>query len=68
MDDLIQRINTAVDNLPPTCRRVFLLNRYEGKKQKEIALELGLSLRTIEAHIYKAMQSLKATILKKEEN
>lgn len=65
-DDLIKKINTAVNNLPPICRKVFLLNRFEGKKQKEIAVELGLSLRTIESHIYKALQSLKQVVSEKE--
>ena len=66
MDELLQRINFAVNDLPPVCRKVFLLNRFEGKKQKEIAQELGLSLRTIEAHIYKALQLLKSTLKEKE--
>jgi RNA polymerase sigma-70 factor (ECF subfamily) len=65
-DDLIQRINTAINNLPPICRKVFLLHRFEGKKQKEIAKELGLSLRTIEAHVYKALQTLKRVVSEKE--
>jgi len=65
-DDLIKKINTAVNNLPPVCRKVFLLNRFEGKKQKEIAVELGLSLRTIESHIYKALQSLKQVLSERE--
>ncbi len=66
IDELIKRMNDAVNNLPPVCKKVFLLYRFEGKKQKEIALELGLSLRTIEAHIYKALQMLKSTLKEKE--
>jgi RNA polymerase sigma-70 factor (ECF subfamily) len=54
-----------MNNLPPICRKVFLLHRFEGKKQKEIAEELGLSIRTIEAHIYKALQLLKLVISEK---
>ena len=65
LDELVKRINDAVNNLPPICRKVFLLHRFEGKKQKEIAEELGLSLRTIEAHTYKALQLLKLVILEK---
>jgi RNA polymerase sigma-70 factor (ECF subfamily) len=65
LDDLVKKINDAVNNLPPICRKVFLLHRFEGKKQKEIAEELGLSLRTIEAHIYKALQLLKVVISEK---
>ena len=65
LDELVKRINDAVNNLPPICRKVFLLHRFEGKKQKEIAEELGLSIRTIEAHIYKALQLLKLVISEK---
>ena len=65
LDDLVKRINDAVNDLPPICRKVFLLHRFEGKKQKEIAEELGLSIRTIEAHIYKGLQWLKLVISEK---
>ncbi|MCK9609231.1 MAG: RNA polymerase sigma factor [Methylomonas sp.] len=45
--------------LPPQCRTVFLLCRVEGKSYSEIAAELGISPRTVESHMYKALKFLK---------
>jgi RNA polymerase sigma-70 factor (ECF subfamily) len=45
--------------LPPQCRTVFLLCRVEGKRYSEIAAELGISARTVESHMHKALKLLK---------
>lgn len=45
--------------LPPQCRTVFLLCRVEGKRYSEIAADLGISARTVESHMHKALQLLK---------
>lgn len=49
-------------DLPPQCRTVFLLCRVEGKRYSEIAAELGISARTVEAHMHKALKLLKDRI------
>ncbi|MGD9842885.1 MAG: RNA polymerase sigma factor [Steroidobacteraceae bacterium] len=46
----------ALDALPPQCRRVFIMQRMEGLSYQEIAERLGISTRTIEKHIQKALQ------------
>lgn len=35
LDELVKRINDAVNELPPICRKVFLLHRFEGKNRKK---------------------------------
>lgn len=45
----------AIDELPPKCRVVFLLSREHGLTMKEIAARLGLSEKTVEKHIARAM-------------
>lgn len=62
-DELHQRIDRAIQELPPQCQRVFLLSRFEGKKNKEIAASLDLSLKTVEAHMAKALSQLRKVIL-----
>lgn len=42
--------------LPPRCREVFVLSRIEGQKNQEIAKELNISLKAVEAHITKAIK------------
>lgn len=41
----------AVANLPPSCRRVFIMRKIDGLKVKEIARELDISVSGVEKHI-----------------
>ena len=41
--------------LPDVCRRVFVLRRVYGFSQREIAEYLGISIKTVEAHLAKGM-------------
>lgn len=55
MEDLIYR---AIGELPEKCRQVFMLSRFEGKKNKEIADELEISVKSVEANITRALKTL----------
>ena len=46
---------TAVDSLPPLCRRVFVLRKVHQLSHAEIAQVLGLSHSTIEKHVAKGL-------------
>lgn len=59
IDDLQQLINDCVDELPEKCRVVFSLSRFEELKYAEIAESLGISIKTVENHISKALKILK---------
>jgi RNA polymerase sigma-70 factor, ECF subfamily len=56
---LADKINHALDQLPPKCRAVFVLSRMEEMKNKEIAEHLGLSLKTVENQMGIALKKLK---------
>ena len=58
-EDVQAQIEKALNLLPPQCRKIFEMSRFEDKKNREIAEELGLSIKTIEAQISKAMHILK---------
>ncbi|CAG5067351.1 hypothetical protein DYBT9623_00071 [Dyadobacter sp. CECT 9623] len=58
-EELYQQVNALVQGLPPQCQKVFVMNRFEGKGGKEIASELNLSTRTVEAHISKALNVIR---------
>ena len=49
----------AVLTMPEKCREVFELKRYEGLMNKEIAQQLGISIKTVEKHMTKAISLLK---------
>src|SRR3954469_8614135 len=48
-DELRVAIEKAIAGLPARCREVFELSRIQGRKYSEIAAELGISVKTVEA-------------------
>jgi RNA polymerase sigma-70 factor (ECF subfamily) len=57
------RIYQAIETLPEQCRKIFWMNRMDGKKNGEIAVELGISKRTVETQISKALKILREKLL-----
>lgn len=53
------RLWKAIDSLPDACRNVLLLSKRDGLKNREIAEELGISIKTVEAQISKAYRILR---------
>lgn len=53
-------LQTAIDRLPPKCREVFLLSRFSNMTYKQIAASLGISEKTVENQIGKALKTLRA--------
>lgn len=59
LNDLIVNLNAAVEQLPLKCKSVFKLSRGEYKSNKEIAAELGISEKTVENQLTKALRRLR---------
>ena len=59
LTELQERLQKAMSELPEQCRNIFYLNRIEELKYREIAEELGLSVKTVEAQISKALKVLR---------
>lgn len=53
------KVWTALDSLPPKCREIFLMSKRDGMSYLEIAEELQLSVKTVEAQITKAYKRLR---------
>jgi RNA polymerase sigma-70 factor (family 1) len=60
--DLEKQIQERILNLPPQCRKVFLLSREEQLPYKEIAKQLNISVNTVDQHIQKALRILKNSV------
>ena len=58
-EEILSHVEQLVQSLPPQCRKVFLMSRFEEKKYQEIADELGISIKTVEVHISRALQSMR---------
>jgi RNA polymerase sigma-70 factor (ECF subfamily) len=57
--ELKEKIDLAVKNLPDHCRAVFEMSRYDELKNREIAEKLGVTQKTVEAHLTKALKILR---------
>ena len=53
------RLWAEIDSLPTMCRRVFLMSKRDGKRNSDIADTLGISIKTVEAHMHKAYTTLR---------
>ncbi|MCY1723076.1 RNA polymerase sigma-70 factor [Prolixibacteraceae bacterium Z1-6] len=59
LEELIQK---SISNLPEKCREVFIKKRFEGKMNKEIAEDLGINIKSVEANMTRAIKALKKNL------
>ncbi len=59
---ILQEVHEKIDLLPTKCQQVFRYSKIENKSNKQIALEMGISVRTVENHINKAFKILRNTL------
>ena len=65
MEDKLSRqedsrnIMAFLKKLPPRCRRIFIMSRLDEKKYADIAAELGISIKTVEVQMGKALKILR---------
>ncbi len=57
--ELTELIDKALQKLPPRCREIFTMSRFEGKNNADIATILGISKRTVELQISNALKTLR---------
>ncbi|MDR1715823.1 MAG: RNA polymerase sigma-70 factor [Prevotella sp.] len=60
----MEQINRIIQSLPPRCKQVFVLAKIERLPYKEIADMLGISVKTINIHISKALKLVSAALKK----
>lgn len=63
MDELSKAIEATIQSLPQKCQTVFLMSRFEGKKNHEIATELDLTVKAIEGHMSRALSRLRKVLV-----
>lgn len=61
--ELSELIEKGMQKLPPRCREIFFMSRFEGKDNSKIAQTFGISKRTVELQISNALKTLR-TVLK----
>ena len=60
--ELKEQIAESINKLPEKCRIVFKLSREQGLTHKQIAADLDISEKTVEAHISKAMKDIRGNL------
>ena len=63
-EDTEKIIDHVIQNLPPQCRTVFLLSRFENKSNQEIALTLQIVENTVKTHITRALDRVREALEK----
>lgn len=58
----ITSIKKAIEKLPNKCKEVFIMIKIEGLKYKEVADNLKISIKTVEAHMSLALRKIKEQI------
>jgi RNA polymerase sigma-70 factor (ECF subfamily) len=58
-NELKDKIDKAISELPEKCREIFVMNRYENHKYQEIADKLQISVKTVETQMSKALQHMR---------
>lgn len=61
-NEKLERINELMEQLPPKCKAIFTAAYLDGKGNKEIAAEFNISVRTVDAQIYKALSFLRKNV------
>lgn len=57
--ELHEKLDTALSELPEQCRTIFQMSRFEELKYHEIASRLGISIKTVENQMGKALRILR---------
>ncbi|UCH61921.1 MAG: RNA polymerase sigma-70 factor [Fidelibacterota bacterium] len=60
--ELAGEIRSAVDQLPQRCRTIFTMSRYDNLTYGEIAQILGISVKTVETQMGRALKSLRSSL------
>lgn len=62
LSELQQKLDIALNELPEQCRTIFQMSRFEELKYQEIADRLGLSIKTVENQMGKALKILRVKL------
>jgi RNA polymerase sigma-70 factor (ECF subfamily) len=60
--DIEKEFNSALEQLPSQCRKIFELSRFEGFKYHEIATQLNISVKTVETQMSRALFKIRSQL------
>jgi RNA polymerase sigma-19 factor, ECF subfamily len=63
LKEMEEKLREALNALPQQCRTIFQLSRFDGLKYHEIAQQLGISVKTVENQMGKALKQLRVKLI-----
>ena len=60
--ELQKKIEDVLEGIPPERKKIFLMNRNDGLKYREIAVKLNISIKTVENQMGKALKYLRSEL------
>ncbi|MEN6452742.1 MAG: sigma-70 family RNA polymerase sigma factor [Prolixibacteraceae bacterium] len=64
-EQLFEALHEAIGQLPARQNQVLVMCKIKGKKQKEVAEELGISIKAVEKNLDKAKHNLRETLIRR---
>lgn len=61
-EDITALVREAMERLPEKTRTIFMMSRFDDRTYAEIAEEMGLSVKSVEFHISKALRELRSNL------
>lgn len=58
-EDKLKQLHQLIDELPPRCKEIFIKSKLEETKYKDIAVEMDISVKTVENQMSKALKHLR---------
>ncbi|MCG1037312.1 RNA polymerase sigma-70 factor [Polaribacter sp. DS7-9] len=59
LEQRTKKLKKVIETLPEKCKEILYMNKFEGLKYKEISEKLGISIKTVESHIYTAYKKIR---------
>jgi RNA polymerase sigma-70 factor (family 1) len=60
--EMYNHLNELIEKLPPQSRKAYILKQLEGKKNKEIAQEMGISVKAVEALLSRSVVKIREAL------
>lgn len=61
-DEIKQIVDRTLQSMPEQTRRIFEMSRFEHRRNAEIAILMGISVKTVEFHITKTLKVLRVNL------
>lgn len=66
LEDKLLRLEKALESLPPQCRKVLMMSKFDKCKQQEIADALNISVKTVKSHLTNGYEKIRVMLSKEQ--